>query len=221
MLIIYGIRSKEHPAQSIRNVYCKNCGYTAHTARAFTRYAHLFWIPFFITSRPLQLVCDNCGHATDKRALSVEDLPRIKQAFFSLWNTLPYFAGLVLLLLIALFSYFSAQQAKQNELAMLDRPQVGDVYVADFSKLFTDVDMEGYNFGALKISSLRDDGITFAIAKVSYKTKYRVKKSLRKRPPESDEYFEDNEILISNQGVKELYNSGTFSAIHRQKTANP
>jgi hypothetical protein len=190
-------------------------------AQALTRYAHLFWIPFFITSRPLQLVCDNCGNIADKSTLPVEDLKRIKQAFFGLWNTLPYFAGLVLLLLIAFFSYFSAQEAKQNELAMLERPQVGDVYVADFSKLFTDMDMEGYNFGALKISSLQDDDISFAVAKVSYKTKYGVKKSLRKRSPESDEYFEDNEILISYEEVKELYNSGAFSAIHRQKPANP
>ncbi|MEZ7197513.1 hypothetical protein [Pseudodesulfovibrio karagichevae] len=219
MLFIYGIRSKEHPAQPIRNVYCKGCGHTNHTARALTRYAHLFWIPFFITSRPLQLVCDNCGNITDKRTLPVEDLRRIRRAFFSLWNTLPYFTGLALLLLTASFAYLGKQETKQQELAMLERPQVNDVYVADYAKLFTDVDMEGYDYGAFKITSLSEDGVSFAMAKVSYKTKYAVKKKLRKGFFKPDEYVSDNEILISHEDVKGLYKSGIFSSIHRQKAA--
>lgn len=217
MFFIYGIRGKEHSAQYIRNVYCKECGHTNHHARALTRYAHLFWIPFFITSRPLQLVCDSCGNTMDKRTLPVEDLKRIKHAFFSLWNTLPYFTGLALLLLIAFFSYLDGQDKKQAELAMLDRPQVNDVYLADFSKLFTDIDMEGYNYGALKITSLSDDGISFAVSKESYTTRSGVRKRLRKGFPEPGDYLDDNDILISYESVRELYHSGTFAGIHREE----
>ncbi|MGE4422587.1 MAG: hypothetical protein AB7D39_09835 [Pseudodesulfovibrio sp.] len=153
----------------------------------------------------------------DKRTLPVEDLRRIKRAFVSLWNTLPYFSGIALLLLIASFAYLDRQETRRQELAMLERPQVNDVYVADYSKLFTDVDMEGYNYGAFKITSLSEDGISFAMAKVSYKTKYAVKKKLRKGFLKPDEYVSDNEILISHEDVKGLYQSGIFSSIHREK----
>ena len=220
MLIIYGIRTKEHPIQYIHNVFCKNCGHTNHTGQAITRYAHLFWIPFFITSRPLQIVCDNCGHIAEKQTLPKQDLALIKQKFFNPLNTLPFFIGIGLVLFIALFTYLDNQETKQQELTMLEQPQINDVYLADFSQIFTDVDMEGYNFGALKITSLEEDGVSFAVAKETYNTEYGLQKRIRKAFPRSSDYYDDSEILISYEGVRELYNSGAFISIRRVKTAN-
>ncbi|BCS88655.1 hypothetical protein [Pseudodesulfovibrio sediminis] len=220
MFIIYGIRSKEHPVQYTHNVYCDNCGHTNHTAQAFTKYAHLFWIPFFITSRPILLTCDNCDHIMDKRELSKEDKKRVNQAFFTPLNTLPFFLGVGLLLLAAFLYHLDNQEIRQKELAMLDQPQVNDIYIADYSKLFNGIDFEGYNFGALKITSLQEDGISFAVSITSYRSDYGVERKLREGFPDPDS-FVDDEILIPYDDVRKLYNSGTFSGIHREKADNP
>jgi hypothetical protein len=215
MFLIYGNRARQHTGAYVTSIPCTRCGHSTLSSFGVTRYFHLFWLPMFITSRPFGLTCGNCSHVVDKRELSEGDAQKVKATLFSPLNTLPFFTGSILIALLAVFIYWHGLEKDRIQLGYLDNPRVGDVYCADYSKLFPDADVGKFKHGAMRIASLDPDGILFAVSNEAYESKLSLFRKTTHDFPENDDYYTQQEIVIPLDSVKEMYRVGTFNEIHR------
>ena len=107
-MIIYGTKSSILKNGQITNVICPNCETNSIIKYSiFGKYAHVYWIPFFLIERITLTECDSCNKIFELKNLPktiIEKIEKQKERQpikFPFWM----FSGLYLVGAIIIFGY--------------------------------------------------------------------------------------------------------------------
>ena len=150
-MIIYGTRSTHLKSIQPQSIVCTHCGQTNTTlVSAYSKYAHIFWIPVVPIGRAGYTHCTHC-----KQALEYKDMNREAQMQYDnlkaetrvpIWH----FAGLTLIGVLIVFAVYSSGQDEKNRVEYAANPMAGDIY-----KYKTDEK----NYSTLKVVSISEDSV--------------------------------------------------------------
>jgi hypothetical protein len=150
-MIIYGstpvhLRSAQPPT-----TVCPSCGQTGTIIlSAYSKHAHVFWIPLFPIGRLGISQCQHCKQTLEENMMPVElrrEYNYVKAATrVPIWQ----FSGLALIGVIIIWITYSNGEDKKKQLEYITNPAIGDVY-----KYKTD----SRNYSTLKVISVSADSV--------------------------------------------------------------
>lgn len=214
-MIFFGSKGKTVSGDVVEGVQCPNCENRQFITFGIIRYFHLYWIPTFPTSKTVGIECTHC-----KRTLVGKELPedlakKIKPMVFSKKNVVPMFSGLIVIACLILFGAYLAQQEDIKEAAYIEQPALNDLYIVDFTKIFTDVD-PGYKYGLMKIHQISADQAEFQVSKLVYNKTSVVRKDIRDGKTYSDSYYDDESLYVDIGNLQSMMDSGAIYSIERK-----
>src|SRR5687768_1747886 len=202
LMIIYGSRSSHVKSIQLDNEACPHCStHGSVTMSTFTRYAHVFWIPFFSLGRFSVSHCQHC-----KQTLTVKEMPAQIRAYhlrnlaetrLPLWQ----FAGVALLSVGIGFSVFANNLDKEVQAERVKSPMAGDVY-----ELKTN---EGA-YTTFRIVNVKMDTIAVHLNNYEVKTVSGINKL------DKDENYSDSTYLIPVSTLQEMFTAGEIVDINRR-----
>jgi len=223
-MLVFGMSESRKDGDDVINVLCKNCGHTHHVSFGLSRYIHLFWIPLIITSRQVGLRCTHCDKTTKNDEVPLEVQERVRKNLFAPLKSLPLYSGSIILIIALSLLYVAHLDNRKDERALLQAPQMHDVYAADLSRIFPEHSFGEFSFGAMRVVSVKGDGILFAISKDSFSDILTLSRKIS-REGQLDDFYGNEVIFLSNEAVINFYNTETIRSITRdfrpEKTSNP
>lgn len=189
-MIIYGTKAVHLKSAQPRSMVCAHCGQTDTTVlSAYSKHAHIFWIPIFPVGRVGLSQCTHC-----KQTLEYKNMSRDLQLAYNnlqaetrvpIWQ----FVGLGLIAMLITFGVYSSGQDEKNRLAYVANPMAGDIY-----KYKTDDN----NYSTLKIVSVSSDSIFVS------PNKYQTDKMSGIYKLDKDENYPAESYGISRNDVKQM-----------------
>lgn len=216
-MIVFGTRGRTVPGQHmIEGVECPNCGNTRHATFGIQRYFHIFWIPTFPTSRIAGIMCLNC-----KGTLADEEIPKdmgqqIKSSVFNKKNTIPMFAGLMIIACLMIFAMVVSAIDDKKEAEYLGSPMTNDFYIVDITKIFKDADSE-YSYALMRVKSVSGDGVELMISKIGYNLPSGPAKDIDNRKAGKDDYYAEETIRIGLSGLGKMKADGAIYSVERRE----
>jgi len=213
-VIFFGSKGKTISGQLVEGIQCPNCDSQKFTTFGIIRYFHLYWIPTFITSKAVGIECTHC-----KRTLIDNELPEdlsidIKGNVFNKKNTIPMFSGLMIIAILALFVTYTVQQDNAQEAAYIEQPAINDLYIVDFTKIFTDTDPK-YKYGILRIKQISSGQAEFQVSQIAYNKTSGVRKDIREGKTSSDSYYDSEPFYIDISKLKTMKDTRAINSIER------
>ena len=152
-MIFYGTKASTIKNGQIINVDCPHCETnTSMTYSIFGKYAHIYWIPFFPTSKVTVAECNNC-----KRTFDYKELPQSIQTKLdrekekdTVKTPIWMFSGLFIIAILVAIGYYMSGETDKKEAAYLKNPKVGDVYRFESNKGF---------YSTMKVESVLKDSV--------------------------------------------------------------
>lgn len=200
-MIIYGTRASHLRSIQLDKETCPHCSTPGSiTMSTYTRYAHVFWIPFFSVGRFSISQCQHC-----KQALEVKQMPAQIRAYHErnlaetrlpLWQ----FAGLALLAVGIGFGIVSNNLDKKNQAQLIQSPLAGDVY---------EMKTEGGSYTTFRVVNVRMDTLEVNLNNYEVSTVSGISK-LHK-----DENYSDSSYFIPVTAVREMFTAGEIVDINR------
>ena len=151
-MIIYGHRSAHLGSSKPNHLECPNCNTKGSTEiHVFRRHAHVFWIPLFPMGRYGVSECSHCKQVYEKKEMSSDIRAEYDIASMDAKGPIWQFAGLVIIALLAIGAYFVGEQNKEDNLAKLNTPEVGDIYECEYGEGFSTFRIEAVEADSLLI----------------------------------------------------------------------
>ncbi|MDR2012029.1 MAG: zinc ribbon domain-containing protein [Rhodanobacter sp.] len=178
------------------------------------RYRHFWYILSWVSKREYSLVCSRChnGMPATKEQYAGRLSDKDPIPFMRRRGWLVGVGGFAVLL--ALGAYASNEDAKQ----MVERaaaPQVGDVYLADLSKI-SDSLKDSPVYGAMKLTRIDNGNEQFVIAHSGYGRKRDMRKDISSGRVKNDSYYDaDDTVDLTSARVTELTHQGVIYEIVR------
>src|SRR6187402_2989521 len=128
-MIIYGSKPVHLKSVQSPTLVCPNCAQTGTVVlSAFSKHAHIFWIPVFPIGRMGVSQCQHCKQVLELKAMPHElkreyDILKAETKV-PLWQ----FSGLGVIAVIIAFATYSSGEDKKKEAEYLANPVAGDVY---------------------------------------------------------------------------------------------
>lgn len=178
-------------------------------------YRHFWYLLSWVSKREHLLVCSHCDNALAGETLSKQE---IAEKLSGKKDPVPFMRRRGWLLAVALVvaflglgAYQSGQDSK--ELAQhIAAPKVGDIYLADLSKISSSFESSP-TYGAMKLISIEEDGklLNFIIANYGYNKKKGVRKDASKGLLKQDSYYDTEEVIeLSPQQLTDLDTQGVI-----------
>src|SRR5688572_9067139 len=128
-MIIYGSRPVHLKSGQSPTLVCPSCGQTGTIfLSAYSKHAHIFWIPLFPIGRFGVSQCQHCKQVLETGAMPHElrrEYDNLKaETKVPLWQ----FSGLGVIAAIIVFATYASGEDKKKEAEYLANPAVGDVY---------------------------------------------------------------------------------------------
>ena len=210
MLIIFGSGSGESVlGHQDTESLCESCGNSSqHTVKVFYRYAHIFYLMSFLTSRQYADVCPVCNSATSLNKADVKGKYK---------DTVPFIrkkGWMLCILLVAAFVafalYSTAQQDERNA-QIIAAPAISDLYFANLAKIpgsgYAPSDSpdnkEKNAYGAMRLIKIEGDTLYFAVATKAYSKKSGLRK-IAKSKTESMVFDTKDPLILSLSDVQSL-----------------
>jgi hypothetical protein len=162
-MIVYGWNTKNIKQAPLDNYECPNCQQKESVLVIFARYIHIFWIPVFPIKKAAIIVCNQCKHETDEKAINLGTQSTIKQLKATVPVPKYLFSGLVLILAAIGYFIYDGMQTDKLEQAYLDAPQQGDVYL-----IKNNDEPSEYNHYLLKVRETNGDSVWVSSSAFSY-----------------------------------------------------
>lgn len=217
-MILFGSRSRTINGQVIEGVDCPHCENNQFATFGVMNYFHVYWIPTFVTSRKAGIECTNC-----KMAMVDDDLPpelakQIKASVFNKNNTLPMFAGAMIIAFLILVAVVGGQISRyrdsRNLAIYIEQPAIDDFYVTDFTKLFESADAE-YKYGVMRVKKITSTQIELQLSKVAYNLPSGARDDINARKANIDDYFYKERMTVDIGALKEMKKAGAICSIER------
>ena len=128
-MILYGTKGAHVRTAPLPGSSCPACTATGSMkASVYSRYAHVYFIPFFPFSKTALTQCDHCQQAWEEKGLPTQLQPAVrelkKSTRFPLWS----WAGVAVLVLGLAGASVAGRYHERDRAAWLAAPHVGDIY---------------------------------------------------------------------------------------------
>ncbi|MGI0115609.1 hypothetical protein [Zooshikella sp. RANM57] len=213
-MIIFGTRGKTVAGQVIQGIECPSCGKDEFITFGVLRYFHLYWIPTLVTSKQVGIECTHCKGAFVDKEIPKDLAKEIKSHVFTKKNTLPFFAGLIIIACIALFGVYASHQSDVKETSMIEQPAVNDLYIVNFTKIFEDADTT-YKYGVMRVDHLSSTQMELKISKMAYNKASGVRKDIRSHKALDDAYYDSEPFYIDISKLQAMKASGAIYSVER------
>ena len=162
-MIVYGWNTKNIKQAPLTDYECPHCQQKQSDLVIFAKYIHIFWIPVFPIKKTAIIVCKQCKHETDEKAITLGTQSAISQLKASVPVPKYLFSGLVLILAAIGYFIYDGMQTDKLEQAYLDAPQQGDVYLVRNNEEKTE-----YNHYLLKVREVAGDSVWVSNSSYNY-----------------------------------------------------
>ncbi len=213
-MIFFDSRGKTVSGQIVEGIKCPSCENEQFITFGVLRYFHLYWILTFVTSKIVGIECTHCKKTLVDKELPEDLSKKIKETVFNKKNTIPMFSGLIIIACLALLVTYSAQQDNIKEASYIGQPAINDLYIVNFTKLFTDTDPK-YKYGVIRIKEISSGEVEFQVSKIAYNKTSGVRKDIRERKAFSDSYYDNKPLYIEIDKLKDVKKSGAIYSIER------
>lgn len=163
-MLIYG-RSKWKLvlSETLHSEKCPSCNTLGSTdVQVYTKYAHVFWIPFCPLPKEILTICGHCKKVQTAKEMpahikeqALEIKKQVKMPFY-------YWVGAAALTLLVFSVFTSISEDNKKTASYAANPQIGDVY---------QVKLSSNSYTLFKVSSIQNDTVFFSI------NQYEVNKS--------------------------------------------
>lgn len=109
---------------------------------------------------------------------------------------------------------YSAQQDSKKAIEYLNEIHSGDVYLTDFSKVFSSVETS-YKYGLLKVEKVNAEKVSLLASKSVYNIKKGPKDDVVNGKDKVADYFEDKSIGFTDEELRTLFYSGAIYKVIR------
>ena len=202
-MIIFGIRGTYLKQQS-EAFDCPNCGAVGSVRISFyAKYFHVFWIPFFPTSKTGLSQCSNCKQALYPNEMPANLLSAYKQSSTRAKRPLTHFIGLMLIALFFAFAIFGVVLRKMDEMDYPKNPEVGDVYT---------MKLNNGQYTYFKIKEIQGENVTFALYDYTASSSYDLGKAQKKYK----DSYNNGELKVLKSEVKDSIRKSKIYRITRE-----
>jgi hypothetical protein len=219
-MIFFGTRGKNVSGQVVDSGPCPSCGNTTYNTFGVLRWFHIYWIPMFRTSSKVGMECAHCLRTLFDKDIPNDQTASIRTSVFTKRNTLPLFTGLIVasaLFMSSLVTILVAgglHSATDYAPSYLEQPAVNDIYIVDFTRLFTGADPK-FKYGALRVKELFDGQAELQVARIAYNKMSGVRKDIRSRRTSDHSYYESESMFVDVIELKNMQSSGAIRSIRR------
>ncbi len=213
-MIFFGTKGKVISGECIQGAECPSCGNNEYITFGVLRYFHLYWIPVIPTSKSVGVECTHCKKTLVDKELPPEFSKQIKSMIFTKKKVLPMFTGLIIIALLVSFGVFTAQQKNAQDAAYILQPEVNDIYIVNFSKLFKDTDPK-YKYGAMRIKDLSSSEAELQVSTMAYNKTSGVQDDIDANKASMDTYYENKTLYIDIEKIKEMKSTGAIYSVER------
>jgi hypothetical protein len=128
-MIIYGTNGTHVRTQELPELACPACK-ARHSLRTslYSRYAHVYWIPFFPFSKLHAVQCDACQATWENKAVPASIAPAVREVQQQTRHPYWTWAGLAAIVAIATFGFLASIRDHHHDEALLLEPRAGDIY---------------------------------------------------------------------------------------------
>jgi len=120
----------------------------------------------------------------------------------------------VLIPLIAVAIYFHDRKTDTKELAYLESPSVGDLYVVDFLDVGITTNKD-YPFGVLKVVRVDDDTVETMVSSMQYERHNSIISDMKKNKLADSVLYPDGSIEIDRTQLIEWKNANQLKSVER------
>ncbi len=214
-MIFFGTKGKTISGETIQTEMCENCGKYEHKTFGILRYFHLYWIPVIPTSKKVGIECTHCKKTLIGKEVPKEISQEIKPMIFTKSKVLPMFSGLIIIICLISFGFFSIHQKNQQDAAYIQNPQVNDIYIANVTGLFKDLDPK-YKYAAMRVKELSATEAVLQISTIAYTEAAGVQDDIDANKTSVDTYYEEHVIRMERENIKELKKTGVIQSVERK-----
>jgi len=178
------------------------------------RYAHVWYLFSWITSRKYISQCARCnnGHVVEPGTIA-DKLGKSDPVPFM--RRRGWLVGAAVLAIGGTAAAVSAHQHGQDVTSYLAAPKVGDIYRADLSKL-TDGFARSPAYGLMRLEAINGDQFVFRIAGKAYTGRKGADKDATTYAYLNAQYFSTETVRLSRQQVQGLHEQSVIYDIDRR-----
>lgn len=201
-MIIFGTRGTFLKQQS-EAFDCPNCGAVRSVRISYyAKYFHVFWIPFFPTSKTAISQCNNCKQVLYPKEMPAKLFAAYQENSKGAKRPFTHFIGLILIGLFFAFSIFSVVITKMNQTDYAKDPQVGDVY---------EMKLNNGEYTFFKIKDIQGDNLTFSLYDYTASSSYDLGKAFKKHK----DSYNNGELKVLKSEVKDSIRKSKIYGITR------
>jgi hypothetical protein len=128
-MIIYGTNGTHLRTQELPGVACPACNHS-HSLRTslYSRYAHVYWIPFFPYTKLTAVQCGACQSLWENKQVPASIAPAVREVQQQTRHPYWTWAGLAAIVAIAAFGFLASIRDHHTDEALLLEPRAGDIY---------------------------------------------------------------------------------------------
>ena len=202
-MIIYGSRSSHLKTVQLEKEACPHCQTQGSvTLSTFTRYAHVFWIPFFSVGRFSVSQCQHCKQTLEEKQMPAQirtyHYKNLADTRLPMWQ----FAGLFLLAVSIAVGVYTNAKDKTEQAAFLQTPLAGDVY---------EVKTKTGSYTTFRVVNFETDTVLVNL------NSYEVDKATGIRDIDKSENYSDSLIYaLPHAELKQMFSAGEILDINRK-----
>ena len=203
MIILYGKKRFKLIEKEILPYECPNCSNHFSTKLIlYSKYFHLFWIPFRPVDKEAVAICTECGFERNEMKFGPELVTRFKEIKKGIKH--PFYAYTCLLLIACLlFVIIYGNISTQNKFSHYSKhPEAGDIYSIR--------NEEGYSF--FKIVQLKNDSALIRQSKYLYPDW----SSIYNAPKNMDSLYQSETYYIPQAELVRVYKEEKVNGIERK-----
>jgi len=203
-MIIYGNKATKTGHQHLFNSKCSHCGTKGDMEMyTFSRYFHIFWIPFFPYKKEAVTQCGHCKKVMTKKEFSADLLSDYEEMKINAKTPYWQFIGLALFAFLIFAVVNSIREDNKRDLAYLSAPKKGDIY---------EIHTAGEGYTLYKVSEVKTDSVYVIFNKFQSD-----KKSGLTQPKMNDagSFIEEDYLPIAKKDLLKMKDKGEIEAVRR------
>ena len=214
-MIIYGTKGKIIEGKPVENVQCPSCGSESLKTFGIIQYFHIYWIPFFPTSKEVGVECEKCKGGMNEENMPSHIVEAVKSSIFDDYDSLHLFTGLIIVLLIFAVGIGVGLSNSLDSSEYIGNPRANDRYVVNLSKIIKDVD-RGSRYGVFRVVDVNGENVSYQIGKMGYSSSTAAKKIITKGEADSSSYYVGKVSIVKKGHIQKMYDDGVIRYVIRQ-----
>ena len=186
-MILFGTRSSVRHGGALA-APCPGCQRpTLRSVRTFD-YLHVYFVPTLPTGGSAGIECSECLHARMDDEIPAELASDLERAAGDASRPRWHWAGTLLACLLVAWLSMNGSHERELDLARLEAPVVGDLYVVDTTEHAESVDPT-HPWVVARVIAVDDAEVQIELGQWLYPSRWDAQKAVNKRAATEDAYF--------------------------------